>query len=113
MHITTRLDGNIGVITLEGELTVHMTDRFRAAVAALLDTPATAIIVDAGALDYIDSSGLGALVSAHATLTRKNRRLALCNVSAKVDEIMRITKLDRYFVAGASVAEARTRLTGS
>jgi anti-sigma B factor antagonist len=113
MDVSTRFDKDVVIVTLAGELTLDVTDQFRTAIAAFFDQPARGIIIDAGGLEYIDSSGLGALVSAQTTLARKNRPLVLANVSKKVAEIMRITKLDRLFIVADSVAAARARLTGA
>jgi len=55
------------------------------------------ILLNLGDASYIDSSGLGVLVSAFATLTNQGGQLKLLNVIARVKDLLLITKLYTVF----------------
>jgi anti-sigma B factor antagonist len=58
---------------------------------------AQTIVLDLSDVQYMDSSGLGALVSIYVTTKRAGRRLRLINLSARVEELLQITKLLSVF----------------
>lgn len=53
------------------------------------------VVISASQLQHIDSSGLGALIALHKTLQSAGGRLVLCDVSAKVMPVLKLTRLDR------------------
>ncbi len=57
----------------------------------------TRLILDLKGVDFIDSSGFGALVSAYKTSKLNNSFFKICNVSSETMELVQITKLDRVF----------------
>ncbi len=54
-------------------------------------------IIDMGAVDFIDSSGICALVAGLNAARRRGCRLVICNLSATVRLIFEITQLDQLF----------------
>ena len=54
------------------------------------------VILDLGAVDFIDSSGLGAIVAAMKQLDG-DRRLDLASLSPTVDKVFRLTRMDTVF----------------
>jgi len=60
---------------------------------------AKTIVLDLSDVQYMDSSGLGALVSIYVTTKRAGKRLRLINLSERVQELLRITKLLSVFEA--------------
>lgn len=65
------------------------------------------VVVDLSRIDFVDSSGLGALINAHKTLEARGR-LVLCAVPAKVLSLLKLTRLDRVFRIAADATEAKT-----
>ncbi|RLD64636.1 MAG: anti-sigma factor antagonist [Bacteroidetes bacterium] len=57
----------------------------------------TKLILDLHDVDFIDSSGFGALVSAYKTSKLNNSFFKICNVSDETMELVQITKLDKVF----------------
>ncbi|GEM_PF-784283 len=55
------------------------------------------LILDLSKVIALNSSGLGSLVALHRELTAKNIDFAIFNPSAKVQEILKITRLDQVF----------------
>jgi anti-sigma B factor antagonist len=55
------------------------------------------VLLNLADVNYIDSSGLGALVSGYTTLTNQQGQLKLVNLDRKVHDLLRITKLLTVF----------------
>jgi anti-sigma B factor antagonist len=81
-----------GRITL-GEGSVILKD----VVRKLLSEGQTKILLNLGAVNYIDSSGIGELVSAFTTVRKQGGELKLLNLSKKVHHLLLITKLYTVF----------------
>jgi anti-sigma B factor antagonist len=64
-------------IAPEGELDAARVGEFRSALSAAAAKPDHRVVVDLSQLEFIDSSGLGALVETHNRLRRENRQLAV------------------------------------
>ena len=55
------------------------------------------LVIDLTAVDYIDSSGLGALVSLYATASRVGCVLEIANPKQRVRDLFKLTKLSNFF----------------
>ncbi|MGH9784052.1 MAG: STAS domain-containing protein [Terriglobia bacterium] len=55
------------------------------------------ILLNLGEVTYVDSAGLGALVRSHTAVAKQNGKLKLVQVPAKVQTLLRITKLQHLF----------------
>jgi anti-sigma B factor antagonist len=64
-------------IAPEGELDAARVGEFRSALSAAAAKAGHPVVVDLSRLEFIDSSGLGALVETHNRLRRENRQLAV------------------------------------
>lgn len=71
------------------------------------------LIVDMSAVPYIDSAGLGSLISAYVSREREARRMALSNVNERVRTIMSVTGVEQLFPMYSSVAEAEKTLAAA
>ena len=65
--------------------------------SALLDKGHRQILLNLGDVHYIDSSGLGSLVSAFTSVRKQNGEMKLLNLTNKVHDVMQITKLYTVF----------------
>jgi anti-sigma B factor antagonist len=81
-----------GRIELGGE-----SAALRDMVCDLLSKGHKQILLNLGDVQYIDSSGLGALVSAFTTVRKQGGELKLLNLTNKVRDLMQITKLYTVF----------------
>jgi anti-sigma B factor antagonist len=64
------------------------------------------VLLNLGEVQYVDSAGLGALVSAYTTVTREGGNLKLLNVTKKLQDLLSITKLLTVFETFDSEDEA-------
>jgi anti-sigma B factor antagonist len=77
----------------------------RSATADLANQGRFRVVLDLGGVDFVDSSGLGALIHMHKTFEGRGR-LALCNLDPKVAQLFKVTRLQRVFAIASTPDEA-------
>lgn len=89
-------------------LDIEVAADFRGKLLALIDEGHRHLVVDLHDVSFIDSSGLGALVSALKTLKRSNGigDVRLARVQAPVVSLLEIIRLNRVFTSYDSVEQA-------
>jgi anti-sigma B factor antagonist len=68
------------------------------------------VLLDLGHVAWMDSSGLGVLVSGHTSLAREGGRMAILNATKKINELFIITKLITIFETFTDEDEALASL---
>jgi anti-sigma B factor antagonist len=107
MTTSTRQVGGITVVDISGRIEHGKESAaVRALVSGLFREGHTQILVNLGDVHYIDSSGLGALVSSFTNVRKQGGELKLLNLTNKVRELMQITKLYTVFDISNNEAEA-------
>jgi anti-sigma B factor antagonist len=99
-HLTIheRHNGSVAILDLEGQLTLgDGSTELRNAVIRLLGNGSKKILLNLKELSFMDSSGLGELVSASARTVRNDGELKLINVVGRVYGLLVITKLVTIF----------------
>jgi anti-sigma B factor antagonist len=95
------------ILSPRGELTVAEAPVLRAELlAAIKDATDRAIIVDLGAVTFIDATAVGVLMAARERLVQENRRLLVAGPSKKVRRTLELIGLDEVVPVFATVAEA-------
>lgn len=79
---------------------VHLKDEFRQATGEF----AGRIVMDLTSVKFMDSSGLGAMVAALKTLS--GRKLELTQLSATVEKVFRLTRMDKVFIVHDTLESA-------
>ncbi len=97
MEIVKNTLGDTTVLHLSGRLDLNSSGGAKERVKELLDKGCKKIILELARVDFINSSGLGVLVSALKDIRLTNSRLALTNLSPYVHEIFEITQLVNIF----------------
>jgi anti-sigma B factor antagonist len=88
-----RLDGVV-IMDLTGRITIgEGTVVLRKRIQELLDQDEKQLLLNLADVDYIDSSGLGEVVRAYTTVRNAGGNLKLLSLTAKVRDLMQITKL--------------------
>jgi anti-sigma B factor antagonist len=112
MKIKMELKGEIAIIGPKGSLVGgEETDELRSAVSQLLEKGNKKLIVDLGGVDYMNSTAIGALVSAHTSYANRGGQVILCNVNKKITNIFVVTKLSMIFQIEEKAADAELTLT--
>ena len=107
LKINTRDVGDITVIDLKGKVTIGAGDvELRDTVADLLDAGKLKLVLNMEKLKYMDSSGVGELVSSFTTVSNREGQLKLSNLSSKILDLLQITQLLQVFDVHTSVEEA-------
>ena len=94
------------VLAPSGRLTVVTAPQLREAVANQLVSGQKLIVVDLSGIDFVDSSGLGALVSCLKSARQSGGDLRLVAPTEQVSMVLKMTNLDRILQPRASVDDA-------
>lgn len=97
------------VLTLRGDLDYSECASFRMTIDRILKNLPPATVLDLAALDYLDSSGLGLLLSLSKEYSAQGGRLVLVT-NDSVDNILDLTRLSGLFSCAPSLDEARTMI---
>ena len=98
MKVSTRQVDGVVVMDLSGRITLgEGSVVLRDAVRDLLSKGNKKILVNLGDVNYIDSSGIGELVSAFTAVRKEGGDLKLLNLTKKVHDLLQITKLYTVF----------------
>jgi anti-anti-sigma factor len=113
-RITERLDGTVGIIELDGRLTVNdQPGMLKEAVAGIVRRGAKNVLIDLADVHYIDSTRLGELIAAHVTVSRHGGRLKLIRTPPRVVELLVIAGLGDVFERFETVDEAKKSFAAS
>jgi anti-sigma B factor antagonist len=97
MDIATEEIGDVTVVVLPGgQLDASNAKEFKRVVAPVLE-PCQRVIFDLSALDFVDSSGLGAMLSCLRQLNAKGGELKLCSMSKPVRALFELVRMHRIF----------------
>ncbi len=107
MKIVERLVADVIILDLHGKILIgEGDDALRDAVTRLVDSGKTKIVLNLADVPYVDSAGLGEVVRCYTTVSRKNGRLKLLNLTKKIKDLLSITKLLTVFETYDSEEEA-------
>jgi len=98
MKIKTRQVDGVTIMDCSGRITLgEGSVQLRDAVRDLLSKGSKQILLNLGDVTYIDSSGIGELVSAFTTVRNQGGDLKLLNLNKKIHDLLQITKLYTVF----------------
>jgi anti-sigma B factor antagonist len=98
LSIEQRQAKDITVLDLEGDITIgEGASEIHNAIKRLMEHGNFNIILNLAAVDYLDSAGLGKLISAYTSLRKEGGELKLLNLTKNVEDVLVITKLVTVF----------------
>jgi anti-sigma B factor antagonist len=98
LEITERDREGVSILDLNGRLTVgDEVAKFRERINKMIAAKRSSIILNMGQVDYVDSTGLGALVMFYTTLQRDGGKVKLLNLTRRSIELLVMTKLTTIF----------------
>ncbi|MGH9604807.1 MAG: STAS domain-containing protein [Terracidiphilus sp.] len=98
LTIASREVDGVTVLDLSGRITLgEGSVQLRDAIRDLIGKGRKDILLNLGDVNYIDSSGLGELVSAYTTARNQGARLKLLKLTKKVHDLLQLTKLYTVF----------------
>lgn len=98
VKLTTRQVGDVTVVDAEGRITLgEGASAFRDLIKDLVGKGNKKVLVNLGEVSYIDSSGIGELVSGYTTTSNSGGNMKLLNLNKRVKDLLQITKLYTVF----------------
>lgn len=97
MQMTSSETGNALVVTVKDRrIDAAVAVRFKDKMLELTTHPSERVVLDMQNVEFLDSSGLGAVVGSMKQLGRE-RKLDLAGLTPTVEKVFRITRMDRVF----------------
>jgi len=96
LNPTTEKTAGATVVRCVGRITSSTNPILQQTVRSLIPENSR-VVLDLTEVDYVDSSGLGALVSLYVTAKRANCKLDLVNLGERIKDLLRITRLASLF----------------
>jgi anti-sigma B factor antagonist len=106
MNITANSRDNYIVLQLEGRMDLNSSSQLKERVKDYLRDGSTNLILDVSGVSFINSSGLGTLVSILKDVRMVKGRMVLSNLAQYVQEVFEITQLSHIFDIYATEKEA-------
>ena len=98
LRIDDRIVDGVTVVELRGRLVLGKeSDSLREALKSMASRGDTRILLNLAGVNYIDSSGLGTLVSGYTTQVSRDGEMKLLHLTERVHDLMQITKLLTVF----------------
>jgi anti-sigma B factor antagonist len=98
LKLSVRQVGEVTVIDAAGRMTLgEGSIDFRDKVRTLSQTGHSQLLLNLGEVNYIDSSGIGELVSAYTSVANASGTLKLLNLTKRIQDLLQITKLYTVF----------------
>jgi anti-anti-sigma factor len=95
----TAVDGRQARVALSGECDLAARDQCVAALTGAVEA-APSVVVDLGALTFLDSSGVHALVTAHRAAVGRGGRLSVVNAAGMVAHVLEVTGVSTLLHGG-------------
>lgn len=92
----TNIDGTILVVAQKERLTIDISTDFKHAMAEIVEKRGNRIVLDLSNVEFIDSSGLGALVAVKKSV-HPDGSLTLCGINEQVLSLVKLTQLTKLF----------------
>ena len=98
LNIRERQAGDVTILDMDGKITIgEGSVAVRTAIRKLLEEGKKKILLNVAGVGYVDSSGIGELVSSYTTINREGGQLKLLNLTQKMEDLLGITKLLTVF----------------
>jgi anti-sigma B factor antagonist len=110
MELKIRKSQEIYIVDVQGELDLYNAYKLKELLTKMLEKKIERFIINLDEVEYIDSSGIGALIYISSTVKKSNLKLAITNVHGSVQKVMELTKLMDYFPITATLDEAMKKV---
>jgi anti-sigma B factor antagonist len=106
MELKIRKNDEIYIIDVLGEMDLYNSYKLKELMMKMLEKKIERFIINLEDVEYIDSSGIGALIYITSTIKKMNLKLAITNVRGSVKKVIELTKLTGFFPILPSLEEA-------
>ena len=91
------VDNNQWVVKPTGEIDIYTSADFKDTLLALIEEKNTDIEIVGTSLDYIDSTGLGVLISVLKQMKDHGTTIIIKNIKPSIKKLLELTRLDKVF----------------
>ena len=114
MNIKQNPIGEVMVLNLSGKIMGGPDhEKFQTEIKSLVSDGHVDILLNMSRVNWVNSTGLGILVSAYHTLKKNGGQLKICEVSDRIDNILNVTQLKLVFETFDSCDEALASFNAS
>ena len=107
MKTKIRKADNVTILDLKGRITIGAGDvMLRDHINKVLEQGERSILLNMADVTYVDSSGMGELISSYTSVTKRDGKLKLLNLPAKIRDLLQITQLITIFEVYDNETEA-------
>jgi len=107
MKITNREENGVTIIEPKGKITIGEGDLIlRDEITKNLSEEKKKLVLDLGGVSYMDSAGVGELVSVYTSVKNRGGELKLANLTKKIKDLLTITQLMTIFDTYENVGDA-------
>jgi len=107
MELTHNITNGVCIVEVSGNLALDGVSDVKSFIKPFLaDLTITGVIFNCQKIEFIDSSGIGLIVSIFKSLKQRNADFALCHLGQKNHEIFKLTRLDSILKIVGSEEEA-------
>lgn len=92
-----RIEDGCTILRPDGDIVASVADELRTHLKEIMHQLSGPLVIDLSRVELIDSVGIGLLIAAHNTLSKKGGRLALTQVSPDLAALLRTMRLDKHF----------------
>jgi len=110
MELKIRKNGESYIIDVNGEMDLYNSYKLKELVMKMLEKKVERFIINLENVDYIDSSGIGALIYICSTIKKMSLKLVITNIHGSVKKVIELTKLMGYFPITPTIDEALQRM---
>ncbi|MGH9880554.1 MAG: STAS domain-containing protein [Pyrinomonadaceae bacterium] len=113
LYINQRRVGGVSILDLKGRVRIcGGTIALHKAIRCLVEEGKTQILLNLAGVTHFDSTGLGELVASHITVSNKGGEIKLAQLTERLRELMKITKVLTVFDVHDDEASALDSFTG-
>jgi anti-sigma B factor antagonist len=109
MEIQKRERDGVVILDINGEIDLYNAPEIKEVINGLIADNKSNVVINLEKVSYIDSSGIGALISSLSNLKKYQGGLKIINVFASVRKVFELTKLTSFFEIYDSEDEALSK----
>ncbi|CEM62626.1 anti-sigma factor antagonist [Treponema phagedenis] len=110
MELKIRKNREVYIVDVSGEMDLYNSYKLKELVMKMLERQVQCVIINLEEVDYIDSSGIGALIYICSTMKKMSLKLFITNIHGSVKKVIELTKLMGYFPITNSLEEALQKM---
>ncbi|MGL4370246.1 MAG: STAS domain-containing protein [Spirochaetota bacterium] len=97
MEVTIKDHGEHKIVSINGEVDLYNVSELKKTLFSITDGANASVVVDMKEVNYMDSSGIGALVAGQKKMKAHSGKFALMNIHDDVLNILKLATLDKFF----------------